>query len=79
MPKRRRESNISFDNDGCAIIESDGLKFKWHIPKEIKHDLKIHADDYDISVIVTVSHKFMVDIRNMRTDKVIISEFVEML
>lgn len=79
MTKRAREPNVSFDNNGYAIVESEGLKFKWNVSEKIKKDLKTYPDEFDVSVIVTVFHKFMVDVRDLKTDKQIASEFVEVL
>lgn len=79
MTKRRRESNLTFDNNGYAIVETDGLKFKWNVSEETKKNLETYADEFDISVVVTVNHQFMVDVRRIRTDEIVISQIVEML
>lgn len=79
MPKRGRESSISFNKDGYAIIESDGLKFKWHVPENVSHTLTNYSDEFDISIIVLVCNKFMVDIRSLRTNEMFVSDLVEIM
>jgi hypothetical protein len=79
MAKRRRESIINFDQNGYATIEMDGLKYKWNVSEKLKNEILSIIDEMDVSVIATVGHKFMVDIRSMRTNKLMASEEIEMI
>ncbi len=75
MPKRIREPTINFDEvdqDGNIIVEIHGKKYKWHPSEEVIKQLEFYINECDISIKVTVTHKFMLDISLLRTNKVIV-------
>jgi len=79
MPKRIRENSIQFDQNGHAIIELDGLFYKWNVPENLKGELSAYADEIDVSIIVTVNHKFFANVKSLRTNKIMATEEVEMI